>query len=162
MLQYRSSTVNGQTGPVPKKQQLVVLEINYRTSDEQHIDEDEDNSFIDEDGNVIDRKTSFIIDATTGYLINEDGILIDKETGDPIEDEDTDFRYFGRLDSTNNSPYGASASRRFFNRTTPTPITLSFRYRNITTIRTTNVNTSLYNLDLRNFTNSALVDETII
>lgn len=142
---------------------MVVLEIDYRTSDEQYIDEDKDNSFIDEDGNVIDRKTSFIIDLKTGYLINEEGVLIDKETGDPVEDEDTDL-YLSGLDSANNMLYSAVTSRRFFNRTTPTPtpITLSFRGRNITTIRTTNVNTSLHNLDLRNFTNSALVDETII
>lgn len=57
--------------------------------------------------------------------------------------------------------YSAGTSRRFRDtRTTPTPTT--FRYRNTTAIRNANVNTSLYNLDLRNFTKSIPVDETII
>lgn len=60
--------------------------------------------------------------------------------------------------------YSAGASRRFldYTRTTPTSTTLAFRVRNITALYNAKVNTSLYNLDLRNFTNNTLVDETII
>lgn len=179
-----------QTGPVPKKQQLVVLESNYRTSDEQYIDNNKDieDSFVDDKGNLIDRKSSFVIDPTTGYLIDEDSVLVDRETGDPIDKdpEHANNRYISGFDSTNNNNlsgfdstndsnisgfdsannmyYSAGASRRFLDyaRTTPTPTILAFRVRNITALRNAKVNTSLHNLDLRNFTNNVLVDETII
>lgn len=169
---------------------MVVLESNYRTSDEQYIDNNKDieDSFVDDKGNLIDRKSSFVIDPTTGYLINEDSVLVDRETGDPV-DKDPEYannRYISGFDSTNNNNlsgfdstndsnisgfdsannihYSAGTSRRFLDhtRTTPTPTILAFRVRNITALRNAKVNTSLYNLDLRNFTNNALVDETII
>lgn len=138
---------------------MAALESDVRTSSKQYINETED-SFEDNKGNIINRKTGFVIDSATSYLIDPNtGNLINRETSDVIDElfdgqQDTTRQYDDKEDNSLGLN-GTFDILRNFGCITPT---LAYRIRSKTAVR----NTTLYGLDLRNFVNSAPVDETIL
>lgn len=147
------------TSPIPKKQQLAALESDVHTSSKQYINEIED-SFEDNKGNIINRKTSFVIDSATSYLIDPNtSNLINRETSDiidePFEGQQDPTRQYDNKEDDSLGLNGIFDILRNFGRITPT---LAYRIRSKIAV----YNTTLYGLDLRNFVNSTPVDKAIL